>query len=394
LKIITGDIETGSSINSIDTGSPLEGKEKRAGRRISGSWIFLLFFITWSFAQGILPFLYPDLSSIQLWLLGIAGSFGIICSVLLHESGHLLAEKFITLPPAPVTFFLFGGIRVHPVSGIGTREHIIWALAGPAANILGFLVLHTAGIFYSLYDMSSPVQTIIDRIAWVNLLIAGLNMLPLYPLDGGLIFKTLLWYIKKNYEWSLNVSINTSYLIVGCTFTAGILVISRGRFMEGIWWIVAGILLRDAIAIVNKKRILRDHLEGDTIEGYYRNDPVTVPSSATLDEFIKNYALRYRFDSFPVIVSGILKCISLENVRAVPFKNRSFTYVNDAAVRVDENNSVSFDTDCMIALEKMYRAGTTQLAVTDNETGTLQGVITFADLLPFLSRNIELEMNG
>ena len=101
-------------------------------------------------------------------------------SALLHEIGHLTAARLTHVPIAAVTVYPFGAdIRLAP--GLRSyRTDALIALAGAAANLLlagvGALIGGAAGLFLT------PC----------NLTLAGLNLLPIDGLDGGVLLRTCL----------------------------------------------------------------------------------------------------------------------------------------------------------------------------------------------------------
>ena len=109
--------------------------------------------------------------------------------VLAHEFGHaLMARRF--------------GIRTHditllPIGGLAHLERMpekpmqeVWvALAGPAVNVVIWLILGTLGAGLQL---NSAQSDLLSRLAFVNLLLAAFNLIPAFPMDGGRVFRALL----------------------------------------------------------------------------------------------------------------------------------------------------------------------------------------------------------
>lgn len=108
-----------------------------------------------------------------LWLNIQIGSFFLL-GTMVHELGHLLTMVILRIPVYGVSLTIAGAqIRSGPMSN--TKEALC-ALAGPFSNIvLGALVLHT-----------------IPQLAIVSFCLAAVNLLPLYPLDGGRILLCVL----------------------------------------------------------------------------------------------------------------------------------------------------------------------------------------------------------
>jgi len=105
--------------------------------------------------------------------------FGI---VLLHELGHFFAMRYYHYTDIGILFLPFIGAWVQGNKNeISQRQSIIILLAGPVPGILLGLLLHWLDGSKNIYVGAIPLGFIAQLLIWANLL----NLLPLYPLDGG-----------------------------------------------------------------------------------------------------------------------------------------------------------------------------------------------------------------
>jgi Zn-dependent protease len=113
--------------------------------------------------------------------------------VLMHEFGHSLACKSVGGTSDTIVLFPLGGVSyVRPPERAGA---LLWSIAaGPLVNVIlvpvtfGALVL-TNGIGGTAF------HDFLFDLAIINLSLLIFNMLPIYPLDGGQIFRAMLWFI-------------------------------------------------------------------------------------------------------------------------------------------------------------------------------------------------------
>jgi len=107
----------------------------------------------------------------------------ITCIVILHEFGHIFGARFCGVPTYQIVMTPIGGMAHTSISDKPLHEFIIIA-AGPLVNVLLVPIL-----WY--LDSSGHVFNI-------NLSLLIFNLLPIYPLDGGSLFRTLLHVILKS----------------------------------------------------------------------------------------------------------------------------------------------------------------------------------------------------
>lgn len=131
--------------------------------------------------------------SSQMWNLAeYVSLFGI---VLLHEFGHALACLSVGGRVDRILLWPLGGIAyVRPPRRPGA---FLWSLAaGPLVNVV--LIPVTFGLMIAFggpnADSPSDFQTYLKMITLINLVLLIFNMLPIYPLDGGQILQSILWF--------------------------------------------------------------------------------------------------------------------------------------------------------------------------------------------------------
>ena len=119
--------------------------------------------------------------------------FGI---VLLHEFGHSLACRQVGGQADRIVLWPLGGIAyVNPPFRPGAQ---LWSIAaGPLVNValipillVGSRILGATGLAPASPDFWMWLSTT----AWINFAILIFNLLPVFPLDGGQILRSLLWF--------------------------------------------------------------------------------------------------------------------------------------------------------------------------------------------------------
>ncbi|MBZ5667820.1 MAG: M50 family metallopeptidase, partial [Acidobacteriia bacterium] len=149
--------------------------------------------------------------------------------VMLHEFGHALACRQVGGTANKIMLWPLGGVAyVDPPPRPGAT---LWSIAaGPLVNVLLLLVLSVAGVLGRSFGWASvaPHAYVLLWAVWfMNLGLLIFNMLPIYPLDGGQILQSLLWFVLGRAR-SLKV-----VTIIGLFGAAGLIVLAL--WLHSVW---------------------------------------------------------------------------------------------------------------------------------------------------------------
>jgi Zn-dependent protease len=133
--------------------------------------------------------------SSQVWT--VLEFLSLFAIVLIHEFSHQLACRSVGGKTHDIVLWFFGGVAyVSPPQRPGAQ---LWSIAaGPLVNVVLvpiLSVLVTVSDHLGWYDSNQDAYALIHNVWLINLGLLIFNMLPIYPLDGGQIFRSLLWYI-------------------------------------------------------------------------------------------------------------------------------------------------------------------------------------------------------
>lgn len=107
-------------------------------------------------------------------------------TAVIHELGHSFAATSAGYKLNKITLMPFGAVAYGEIDGVKCAEELKIAFAGPFVNIsVGLLFVALWWIFPELYAYT-------DLAAEANFSMALINFLPVYPLDGGRIFSSIL----------------------------------------------------------------------------------------------------------------------------------------------------------------------------------------------------------
>lgn len=187
----------------------------------------------------------------------VAEYLALFVIVLLHEFGHSLACRQTGGQADQIVLWPLGGVAyVAPPQRPGAQ---LWSLAaGPLVNVALAPLLYGALWWIGSSGFADTHPDFADWLFMVNLINGVLlvfNMLPVYPLDGGQILRSLLWY------WCGPA---TSLLVAtSIGFFGGIGLAAYGLFRGSVWTVImAGFLLFTCWKSFRYALALRAHLRG------------------------------------------------------------------------------------------------------------------------------------
>lgn len=100
-------------------------------------------------------------------------------TAVIHETGHSVVAESLGYKLNKIVLMPFGAAAKGDVDGLKLKDEIKIALAGPAVNVaIGLLFVATWWIFPETYAFT-------DTAAYANFSMAAVNLIPVYPLDGG-----------------------------------------------------------------------------------------------------------------------------------------------------------------------------------------------------------------
>ncbi len=357
--------------------------------KIDVSWIVLAALIIWSLASGLFPAYYKDLPSAAYWWMGVAGAVGLFLSIIVHELTHSLVARYYGIPMKEITLFIFGGVAHMEDDPPSPKAEFMMAIVGPLSScLMGILVLS----LYALGKNSGwPVTVIgvLNYLIWLNIILAVFNLVPAFPLDGGRVLRSALWSWKKDIRWATSFAARIGSGFGILLIIMGIFYIVKGNFVSGLWWFLIGMFLRSTAQMSYQQLLARSLFNTKKVKELMVKDPVTVPRSISLEEFVRDYVYKHHFQMYPVLSFGRLTgCISVKQITSIPREEWANSTVGAIAMPCSKETTVGPDEDANKALAIMNRTGNSRLLVVREDN--LEGIISLKDMINLLSLKREL----
>jgi len=355
------------------------------------SWLLLALLISWSMGAGVYPQEYPGLSQLTYAWMGVAVAIGVFFSIVFHEFSHSIVARNFGLSIRGITLFIFGGVAQMEKEPPSPRAEFLIAIAGPVSSFL------LAGVFWIIEAAArgdgwpDPVIGVTDTLGLINVTLAIFNLVPAFPLDGGRVLRAALWHRKRDLRAATFTSSRIGQGFGTALMLIGGIAAFRGNLIGGMWWFLIGVFVRGAASASYQNLVVSEMIKDQPVSNFMHRNPVTVPPSTTVHEWLEDYVYQHHYKMYPVVEdSTLLGCISLDAVRTLPKSVRVTKTVGELVQPCSVQNTIAADTNTsellsdMVGLKKQAR-----YMVVDN--GELVGMISLKDLLELISLKLEME---
>ena len=362
---------------------------KIAGIEIGVHWTWLIIFglITWSLAISFFPETFPGWNPLWYWAIGAIAAVLLFVSVLVHELAHSFVAKSRGLPVKSIVLFIFGGVSNIQKEAEHPQDEFWVTITGPLSSVgLGVLFL---ALYFLARGASSQVSALLVYLSSINFLLAAFNLIPGFPLDGGRVFRAVLWWITGNFRQATRIATIIGQGVAYLFIFGGLALIFTGQFLSGVWLIFIGWFLNGAADQGYRQVVIQDRLRGVKVADMMNPEPVTVSPEMTLRELVDNYLLRRNVRDVPVIDDdNLVGMVTLEEVKDVPTERWDTTIVRDVMTRREDVKTITPRDDLAAAMRELGDEEIGQLPVVDR--GRLVGLLSRANLLRYLQLREQL----
>jgi Zn-dependent protease/CBS domain-containing protein len=306
------------------------------------------------------------------WVLGIFAAVGLFAGVVLHELGHSLVAMRFGYPIDSITLWIFGGIAQLKEMPEAWRQELAIAIAGPIVSVVlgglcwvGFLAVPTG---------LPALRFVLGYLALMNVALAGFNLLPAFPMDGGRVLRALL---ARNRPFARATKI-AAEVGKGFALLLGLL----GLLQFNIVLIGIAFFIYIGAAGEAQQTVMKAAFEGVTVRDIMTpvDEVQTISPETTVAELIETM-FRQRHTGYPVIEQGsLVGLVTLEDAREVKPVEREAYLVKEIMTR--DLETIDADAEAIEAVNEMRSAGVGRLIVDDG--GEFVGLVTRSDLVTAL----------
>src|SRR5438270_4865593 len=204
------------------------------------SWFLVFGLLTWMLAVSYFPSEFKNWNTAEYWFVGSLTAVLFFASVLTHELGHSLVAMHYKIQVPRITLFIFGGVSQIAGEPPSAGAEFWISVAGP---IVSFALAALFRLLEPLVTSISPLLATAKYLALINGMLAIFNLIPGFPLDGGRILRSIIWYFKGDLISSSRIAAGIGSGFSFLLTIAGFFKIFGGDVFGGIWWILIGMFL-------------------------------------------------------------------------------------------------------------------------------------------------------
>ncbi|MHB0977375.1 MAG: site-2 protease family protein [Candidatus Aquicultorales bacterium] len=356
---------------------------------INYSWIAIFLLLTWALGFFYFPAVYPNLARSTQLLMGLVTSLLFFGSVVFHELMHSLVARHYGLPIESINLWIFGGVSQLSEEPRTPAIEFQMSLAGPLSSffLAGMFALAT---YLGSLAQAPAVIGVSFYLAFINAFLGAFNLLPGFPLDGGRVLRSAVWYFTGDYRRATGVATTGGKVVAYAMIGLGFVAVFSG-LLTGVWLIFLGWFLLQAATSSYQQMIVKELLEEMTVADVMTRNPATVEPDLPVARLIDDYFKRLQWSALPVVdrYGKPLGLVSVRAVRRVPQDRWNSLSVADVMMPISEEVAVRETDNVYRILPKLENKSGGRLLVTEN--GHLAGIITSDDVAQALRSRIRIE---
>jgi Zn-dependent protease len=340
------------------------------------SW-FLIVLLIAVLTGDRLSDLEPELGGLA-YVVGAALAVLLYVCVLLHEVSHAVAARAFQMPVTSINLhFLGGATEMEGEAATPWREFVI-AVVGPLTS------LAIGGIAYAAIGAAGdgPMRYTVVALAYANLVVGALNLVPGLPLDGGRVLQAAVWGVTKRRALGVTVAAWGGRVAAVLAIFYPMILQLAGEQADIVDYLMAFMIASFLWAGATQALLMakvRTRLPGLRARALAR-PAIGVPADLPLSEAIRR-AQEANAGSL-VIVSSHGQPQGIVNEAAVastPVERRPWLPAGDLARRLESGLMISADLAGEDLLRAMNTTPATEYVLVDG-SGSVYGVLVTKDV--------------
>ncbi|MBT5022408.1 site-2 protease family protein [Candidatus Woesearchaeota archaeon] len=360
--------------------------------QIHYTWFLVFLLMVWSLSTEFFPINYPGMKSSYYVVISIVSALMLFISVLLHELSHSLTARRFKIKVGMITLFFFGGIAHISDDKLTAKSEFWMAIAGPAFSILFALLSWILFKLVMVFDFvflegGSIVLFFLFRL---NLMLGIFNMFPGFPLDGGRVFRSIIWWVSGDLERATKYASKGGRIFAYILIGLGILEIVLLGSFGGLWFIVLGLFLRSIANQSYQQVLVKKVLEKLKIKDIMKTKFDYLVPEMNLSDVARKIARKSSIYYLVLEKKKLVGVLDINTFSNVKKKERKKTLVKDVMIRPEQTKGLHKDMNAFGSMTLLLKKNYLFIPVI-NKKAELVGIIEKRYVLDLIQGQLDLK---
>src|SRR5512137_3010448 len=320
-----------------------------------------------------LPMSFKDLaiSTLDKYIWGTVAAVLFFAAILAHEVAHSYLALKYGVKIKSITLMIFGGVSAMEEVPRQPGQEWRMAFAGPLTSlVIGCASLLAMILFQLLNATSVEIDALVVLLGMTgiyNILLAGFNLIPAFPMDGGRLLRSFYARRMTFMEATIRAARIGRYFAIAMAIF--------GLFYN-FFFIIIALFVYIGATEEEQATTITESLHGKTVRDLMTAPVQVVHPDMSVQE-LHDLMLSTRFMGFPVVDNGLVGIVTLTDTQRYPKDRLQTLRVRDIMTR--NVVTVTPDMDASKALALMTQKKISRLVVMEGTN--IAGVVTQRDFL-------------
>lgn len=337
--------------------------------QLHASWLIVFALLIWSLATYYFPLHHSSAFTPGTdWVFAFATALVLFASVVAHELAHALAARHERIPVDRITPFALGCGSTLGRRSARPRTEVVVALLGPLANITLGAALWV--VWRTLLSQDMTVGASVFYLAYGNLALGALNLLPAFPLDGGRALRALLRAARRTTAEATLDAVRVARVIAVGLLLLAVLQSATARGPDGMWLVAIAWFVWIGGKGEAARAALDQVLRGRNIAPLVRFEYLTLDAEEPIPRAAERIRASPPQTLYPVLAEdSLLGFVTANMVGRSPLEGWPTARLHWLVRRAPPLPHLTLDTDALDALNVLNTLHVDGLPVNEPEVG-------------------------
>jgi Zn-dependent protease len=356
---------------------------------LHSTWVIIFAAITYTLVMQFAR-QNPHWTPAQQWGVGVVTSVLFFASLLFHELAHSVVAQHYKIRVVSITLFIFGGVASIERDPAKAIQEFNIAVAGPLSS--GLLAAGFLGLAF-VFPGNETVKSSALWLGTMNAWLALFNLLPGFPLDGGRIFRAIIWGATKNFSKATRFAGASGRLIAYAMILLGGFAVFKGFVGQGLWGVFIGFFLLNAAQESVAQAAIRETLSGLRAADVMSHEVPTVGRAISLEDYGAEVLRTGRRCHLVITDDRLVGMMNVHTLNSVPRDEWAHNSVQSVMIPRERILWATPDEPLLGLLERLLSADINQMPIvsgSDDGAAQIIGMVSRDSILRVMQTRTEL----